>query len=226
MEYDEVARIRSPRGEVVLRARHDPEAPDGPHVLELRVNGVFVMDTMETSTEKELARVALAQVEQPRRVVVGGLGLGFTAHEVLGDHRVEQLVVVEIEDALVGWMRDGTIPHGPAFLADERLSVVTADIRVAFAEAMPDSYDLVLLDVDNGPGFLVYDDNAEVYRDGFLGSVRAALRPGGPVVVWSADRSVELAATLERVFGGAEELAYDVTLQGRAERYWLYLARR
>jgi spermidine synthase len=181
---------------------------------------------METSTEKELARVALAQVAQPRRVVVGGLGLGFTAHEVLGDHRVEQLVVVEIEDALVGWMRDGTIPHGPGFLADDRLSVVTADIRVAFAEAAADAYDLVLLDVDNGPGFLVYDDNAEVYRDDFLTTVRAALRAGGAAVVWSADRSAELAATLERVFGGVEELAYDVTLQGRDERYWLYLARR
>ena len=226
MEYDEVARTRSPRGEVVLRARHDPEAPDGPHVLELRVNGVFVMDTLETSTEKELARVALAQVEQPRRVVVGGLGLGFTAHEVLGDHRVEHLVVVEIEDALVGWMRDGTVPHGPGFLADDRLSVVTADIRVAFAEAAPDTYDLVLLDVDNGPGFLVYDDNAEVYGDEFLRTVRAALRAGGAAVVWSADRSAELAATLERVFGAVEELAYDVTLQGREERYWLYLARR
>ena len=226
MEYDEVARTRSPRGEVVLRARRDPEAPDGPHVLELRVNGVFVMDTLETSTEKELARVALAQVEQPSRVVVGGLGLGFTAHEVLGDHRVEQLVVVEIEDALVGWMRDGTVPHGPAFLADDRLHVVTADIRVAFAEAAPDTYDLVLLDVDNGPGFLVYDDNAEVYGDGFLTTVRTALRAGGAAVVWSADRSAELAATLERVFGTVEELPYDVTLQGREERYWLYLARR
>jgi spermidine synthase len=227
VEYVEVARVASPRGEVVLRERHDPDRPENaPVALELRVNGVFVMDTLETSTEKELARVALAQVEQPRRVVVGGLGLGFTLHEVLGDHRVEELVVVEIEDALVGWMRDGTIPHGPSFLADERLHVVTADIRVAFAETAPDRYDLVLLDVDNGPGFLVYDDNADVYRGDFLGTVRASLRDGGVLVVWSADRSDDLGTTLGQVFGNAEALPYEVSLQGRDERYWLYLARR
>ena len=64
--------------------------------------------------------------------------------------------VVEIEQALVDWMRDGTVPHGPALLADERVNVVVADIAVALAEARPASYDLVLLDVDNGPGYLVH----------------------------------------------------------------------
>src|SRR5512145_886224 len=156
VEYTEVARAESPRGEVVLRERRDPDAgPNAPAVLELRVNGVFVMDTVETSSEKGLATAALARVENPRAVLIGGLGLGFTVHEVLADARVEKLVVVEIEDALVRWMRDGTIPHGPAYLADERLSVITSDIRVAMAEASLASYDLVLLDVDNGPGFLV-----------------------------------------------------------------------
>src|SRR5512144_1472035 len=145
MEYTEVARAQSPRGEIVLRERRDPEAgPTAPVVLELRVNGVFVMDTFETSSEKGLASAALKQVGSPRNVLVGGLGLGFTVHEVLADHRVEKLVVVEIEDAIVQWMRDGTVPHGPSYLADERVSVVTADIRTAMAEATPTTYDLVL----------------------------------------------------------------------------------
>ena len=71
MEYDEVARAESERGEVVLRRRRDPDDPDGPVVLELRVNGVFVMDTVETSTERELAAAALAQVDEPRAVAGG-----------------------------------------------------------------------------------------------------------------------------------------------------------
>ncbi len=226
VEYVEVARAVSGRGELVLRRRHDPDRPEqAPEALELRVNGVFVMDTLETATEKELARVALAQVERPRAVLVGGLGLGFTLREVLGDHRVERLVVVEIEDALVRWMRDGTIPHGPEFLADERLHVVTADIRTALAEVVPASYDLVLLDVDNGPGFLVYDDNAEVYQDPFLRRAAASLRPGGALAVWSADASEELRTGLEAVFGNVVAVPYEVQLQGRDERYWLYLAR-
>ena len=128
------------------------------------MNGVFVMDSLETSTEEALATTALEQVAQPTAVVVAGLGLGYTAHAVLTDPRVERLAVVEIEEALVEWMRDGTVPHGPAFLADERVTVVTADIRQAVAEARPATYDLVLLDVDNGPGHLVHDANAAVYE--------------------------------------------------------------
>ena len=226
VEYTEVARAESPRGEIVLRERHDPEAgPNAPAVLELRVNGVFVMDTFETSSEKGLASAALKQVEHPRSVVVGGLGLGFTMHEVLADKRVERLVVVEIEDALVQWMRDGTVPHGPSYLADERVMVMTADIRTAMAEATPAAHDLVLLDVDNGPGFLVYDDNEAIYQGEFLRQVRDALRPGGACVVWSAEESPRLQAEMEAVFGNAAAVPYDVTLQSRDEHYWIYLSR-
>jgi spermidine synthase len=226
VEYAEVARAESPRGEIVLRERRDPDAgPNAPVVLELRVNGVFVMDTCETSSEKGLATVALKQVENPRNVVVGGLGLGFTAHEVLADKRVERLVVVEIEDCLVQWMRDGTVPHGPAYLADERLTVINADIRTAMAEATPDAYDLVLLDVDNGPGFLVYDDNAEIYQREFLEQTRRCLRPGGAVVIWSAAESPTLQREMQGVFGNTAAVPYDVALQSREEQYWVYLAR-
>lgn len=225
MEYTEVARAESPRGEIVLRERHDPEAgPNAPTVLELRVNGVFVMDTLETSSEKGLATAALKQVAEPRTVVIGGLGLGFTMHEVLADKRVERLVVVEIEDALVQWMRDGTVPHGPAYLADERVTVMTADIRTAMAEATPAAYDLVLLDVDNGPGFLVYDENEAIYQAEFLRQTKSCLRPGGAVVIWSAAESPRLHAELEEVFGNVVAVPFEVTLQSRDEHYWIYLA--
>ncbi len=151
-------------------------------------------------------------------------------HEVLADQRVERVAVVEIEDALVRWMRDGTVPHGPGFFADERLHVVIADIRMAMAEATPSAYDLVLLDVDNGPGYLVYDDNAEVYQEKFLAQVAAALRPGGTLVVWSADESPALADEMERAFGNVAPIPYDVTLAHEAghtrdETYWIYLSR-
>ena len=229
MEYVEVARASSgpPRhSEVVLRERRDPASPDGPVVLELRVNGVFVMDTLETGSEEALARIALSQVAEPRDVVVAGLGLGFTAHEVLRDRRVERVVVVEVEEALVGWLRDGTVPHGPALLADARLRVVTTDIQQAVAEAAPSSYDLVLLDVDNGPGNLVHQHNAEVYRAGFLAQLARLLRPGGAVAVWSAAEAPALADALTAVLGAATAVPHEVALQGRDERYWLYLAHR
>lgn len=222
MESVEIARAETDRGEVVLRERR---VGGGPASVELRVNGVFVMDNVEVSTERALAREALALVADPRAVVVGGLGLGFTMHEVLADSRVELCSVVEIEQALVDWMRDGTIPDGPALLADARVNVVVADVAVALAEARPATYDLVLLDVDNGPGNLVHAGNAALYEPPALGSARAALRPGGALVVWSSHEAPDLETAMREVFDEVEVRAHEVTLQERDEHYWLYVAR-
>jgi spermidine synthase len=220
MEYVEIARAESERGELVLRSRRAGSAAE---VLELRANGVFVMDTAETSSERALASAALELVDSPRTVLVGGLGLGFTMREVLADPRVERCTVVEIEQDLVDWMRNGTIPHGPAMLADERLTVVVNDVALAFAEAGEVTYDLVLLDVDNGPGYLVHDANALLYRTPFLRDVRRVTRQA--LVIWSAEAAPELESALGEVFDEVRALAYDVQLGRRAETYWLYVAR-
>ena len=111
-------------------------------------------------------------------MLIGGLGLGFTLQRVLADARVERAVVVEIEEPLIEWMRDGTVPHGPGILADARATVVNADIAMAIAEARS-TYDLVLLDVDNGPGYLVHEGNEAVYETEFLGRCRDLLAPAG-----------------------------------------------
>jgi spermidine synthase len=222
VEYVEIARAETDRGELVLRERRDTNAPS---VLELRANGVFVMDTLEVGTEQSLAQSALAQVADPRAVIVAGLGLGYTMHSVLADSRVQRCAVVEIEQALVDWMRNGTIPHGPMLLADERVHVVVADIAVALAEAAPASYDLFLLDVDNGPGSLVHAANAALYEESFLRSAQQVLRPGGALAIWSAAEAPELLKTLDDVFDSAEGHAHDVLLQDRDEQYWLYVAR-
>ncbi len=229
-EVVEVARAESERGEVVLRRRTSgstdgERSSAGADVIELRVNGVFVMDTVETRSEIELAAAALELVPDPRDVVVGGLGLGFTAQRVLADPRVERVTVVEIEESLVEWMRNGTIPHGPALLADERIKIVNADLLMAIAEARS-TYDLILLDVDNGPGYLVHEDNARVYEEAFLRRCGDLLNPGGALVIWSAAIAPELKTAMRTVFGTVDERAYDVLLQDRPETYYLYVARR
>jgi spermidine synthase len=211
-----VARATSERGELVLRRRDDD-------ILELRANGVFVMDTVETSTERALATRALDLHVRPAAVLVGGLGLGFTLAAVLEDARVEQVTVVEIEPALVGWMREGTVP-GRELLEDPRVTVRVGDVAAVLRDSAGSTYDLVLLDVDNGPGYLVHDANAGLYEAPALTQAMRVARPGGAVVVWSAARAPDLAATMERVFGRwrTEAVSYDVDLQGRAETYWLY----
>jgi spermidine synthase len=220
MQYVEIARAESPRGEIVLRERRDESTPT---VLELRVNGVFVMDTLETTTERALAQAALALVDRPKRVLVGGLGLGFTMHEVLADARVEACTVVEIEQSVVDWMRDGTVAHGPKMLADERVSVVVADVAVALAEAGESAYDLVLLDVDNGPGYLVHDANESLYQQPFLEAARRAT--AGVLAIWSAAEAPQLQAAMEAVFGNAVAEPYDGRLGDRDEQDWLIVSR-
>jgi spermidine synthase len=221
MEYVEIARAESPRGEVVLRERRDENTPT---IVELRVNGVFVMDTLETTSERALAGAALQLVARPTRVLVGGLGLGFTMHEVLADSRVQACTVVEIEQAVVDWMRDGTIAHGPQLLADERASVVVADVAVALAEAGEAAYDVVLLDVDNGPGHLVHDANDALYKEPFLEAARRATAQ--VLVIWSSAEAPQLEAEMATVFGNVLATPYDVRLGERDATYWLYSSRK
>jgi spermidine synthase len=219
VDHVEIARAESPRGEIVLRERREQNAPT---VLELRVNGVFVMDTLETTTERTLAGAALARLESPESVLVGGLGLGFTLREVLADTRVRSCTVVELEQAIVDWMRDGTIAHGPALLAEERVTVVVGDVAMALAEARESAYDLVLLDVDNGPGYLVHDANEALYKEPFLVAAHRATRQ--LLVIWSAAQAPQLEAELEAVFGNVEVVSHPVRLGDRDEHYWLYTA--
>ncbi|SEE18349.1 spermidine synthase [Ruania alba] len=213
-----VAERDSPRGPITLLRRG--------RVLELRVNGVFVMDTAETSTERALAEAALERAPHASSVLVGGLGLGFTAAEVLTDPRVDDLLVAEIEPAVVDWLRDGTVPHGPDLLADDRVHVEVQDVADVVSKSPAESLDLALLDVDNGPEYLVHAGNAELYGTSFLASARQVLRPGGVLVVWAANRATALLESLADVFGRAEEVPLPVRLQSRAEQYWLYLATR
>ena len=83
----------------------------------------------------------------------------------------------------------------------------------------------MLLDVDNGPGYLVHAANAALYQVPGLSAAHEALRPGGALVVWSADEAPALAAALREVFGDVDVQPHEVRLQERDEHYWLHVAR-
>ena len=129
--------------------------------LELRVNGVFVMDDQETSSEELLASAALEAVRRPDRVLVGGLGLGYTVRALLADSRLGQVMVAEIEPDLV--CLDARRP-GPV---DPRRSsgrlLWSATCGLSSRPPRRRRVDAILLDVDNGPDFLVYNENSAIY---------------------------------------------------------------
>ncbi len=163
---------------------------------------------------------------QPLHVVIGGLGLGFTLDEVLRDAAVTDVAVVEIEAVLIDWHRDGLITPTSEAFADPRVRIVVGDVAEVIETVAPASVDAVLLDVDNGPGYLVYDANAAVYRAPFLRACQRATKPGGVTAVWSSSPAPELSAVLADVFDGVEELAVPVLLGARETTYHLFLGRR
>lgn len=211
----------TPRGEIALRERR---APDGEVVHELVVAGVFAMDSGDTSTETRLAEESLSRTEAPGRVLVGGLGLGFTVWQVLKDRRVKHVDVVEIETDLVEWARLGLVPTLGLVARHPRVSVHAGDIApVLRGEATPAGpWDLVLLDVDNGPSFLVHEDNEQIYAPEALADALARVSPGGTLAIWAGRREPELLTTL-RSLAPTEEVVLDVEREGRRLEYALYL---
>lgn len=189
-----VDRVATPRGELVLRR-------DGNH-YEVVSNGVFLMDTRDGRSERLLVRAALDAHPDPRRLLIGGLGVGFTLAEAVGDPRLESITVVEIEPALVRW-HDGPLAGlSRDALADHRVSVVVADVSDHLRSGP--AYDVICLDVDNGPAWTVSDANAALYDDTGIRMLVERLGPEGALAVWSASAVPAYEDRLRRHFGRVE----------------------
>lgn len=182
----QLAEARAPDG-----ARLTLHAHDGHFVV--RADGQALMHSALPESEERLGELA-AEAAQPRqaaRVLVGGLGLGFTLRRVLAglgrDARVE---VAELVPELVAWNRDFLRELHGACLDDPRVAVRLGDVGAALGR---EKWDVIALDVDNGPAALVRAGNAGLYDERGVARLAAALRPGGTLLVWSAgpDRAFE-----------------------------------
>ncbi|MFI2289102.1 spermidine synthase [Streptomyces niveus] len=195
-----------PYGEVVLRRRPGAREGDG-DVFEIIANGTFLMDTSDGRSERLLIDAAQAALAPDRRdglpsVLIGGLGVGFSLAHAAADDRWGRIVVVEREQAVIDWHHGGPLARiSGAALGDPRTVILHTDlvayIRTEAAEADTaegarepfDRYDALCLDIDNGPGWTVTDENANLYTPGGLAACRARLNPGGVLAVWSAQPS-------------------------------------
>ena len=159
---------------------------DGSYAI--RVDGIPLMSTRQHASEQDLAHLACAHLRAtPRaRVLIGGLGFGFTlraALEVLaGDAAV---VVAEILGAVIAWNRDPALPLAAGCLSDPRVTLVERDVGEVIRQARG-SFDAIILDVDNGPSALSAAGNRGLYDLAGLRHALAALRPPGCVAFWSA----------------------------------------
>lgn len=205
----ELGRALTPEGEIALRRRGD--------VDELIVNGVFAMDSAEVTSERALADAA---GDRPGSVVVGGLGLGFTAARLLANGAAI-VHVVELARPLIDWAMAGVTQQLELVAHDPRVRLHHGDI-VEWLPRRAETFDAILLDVDNGPGFLIHDQNARVYAADWLTEAADRLNPGGVLAIWSESPERELAATLEAL-GTVTERLIGVERAGRRFDYALYL---
>jgi spermidine synthase len=187
-----VERVVTPRGELVLRRAQAQ--------YEIIHNGVFLMDTRNGASERLLVRAALDACPQPRvRILIGGLGVGFSLDEALRHPAVTEVVVIEVEEAIIRWHATHFGAHASTALQDPRTRLVNADLTAWLVDGA-DQFDAICLDVDNGPDWTVAAGNAALYTEEGLSLLRRRLVPGGVLAVWSAMAAPAFEAALRQHF--------------------------
>ncbi|MDB6079876.1 MAG: spermidine synthase [Akkermansiaceae bacterium] len=189
-----LAETRTPDGYPMILLEHDGE-------FFLKVNGVQLMSTTATASEQQMADLAYQVLSShpPGRVLIGGLGFGFTLRRVMElGGAATQVLVAELMPEILAWNRTHLHAINGHFLDDPKVEVRLEDVAVLLKTAATPPFDVILLDVDNGPDALVAKRNDGLYgRRGFQ-IIRAALSKKGVVVFWSANPDRAFADSLER----------------------------
>ncbi|HEY1582841.1 MAG TPA: hypothetical protein VGF73_07075 [Chthoniobacterales bacterium] len=181
-------------GELSLRRRRVLSL-GGMEIFEVKLGEAFLMSSLFHEVEEALAHLALGELKDKSwDVVVGGLGLGYTAAAALEHGEVASLLIVDALPAVIEWHQRGLVPLGAKLIGDRRCRMVPADF---FASARSvEGFDpehpgrlfhAVLLDIDHSPRHLLHPANAEFYQPDGLRSLGAHLRPGGVFALWSDD---------------------------------------
>ncbi len=223
----------TPMGELTLRRRRDPLLDLD--VYEVKLGEEFLMSSLFTVAETALARLGLAACDEPGDVLVGGLGLGFTALAVLEDVRVRAVRVVEAFQAVITWHEQALIPPAEGLVSDHRTSLVHGDFfAMAASEDGFDrdhpgrAFDVILLDVDHSPRHLLHPAHASFYTADGLWALRTFLRPTGAFALWSDDPPDEyFLPVLREVFADATAsvVAFENPLTGGTSANTVYVAR-
>lgn len=224
----------TPIGALSLRRRRDPALDV--EVYEIKLGDEFLMSSLFTASEIALADLGLAGLSGTGlSVVVGGLGLGYTARAVLEHEAVGSMIVVEMLDAVVDWHEQGLLPLGPELTADPRCRFVREDFFAlaasdeGFDPAAPERrFHAILVDIDHAPDALLDARSASFYTAEGLRRLAAHLHPGGVFALWSnAGTDDAFTERLRTVFAEAraEPVTFHNPLQDKPFTQTVYLAR-
>lgn len=234
-------------GEITLRRRRIPAIGDQ-DIYEVKLGEEFLMSSMFVDAEVALADIGLQATEgEDLSVVVGGLGLGYTAVAALRDERVAELLVVEYLEPVIGWHQRELVPLGKDLNADPRSRYVHGsffDLAVADAGADPEAgpgqggfdpaapgkrFDAILLDIDHSPRALLHDASASFYTAGNLRLMARQLKPRGVFAMWSNEGEDDgFMAVLNDVFAdvACHVVSFFNPFQNRESFNTVYIARK
>jgi SAM-dependent methyltransferase len=217
--FEELARAHTPLGEIVLRRRIEPVSQRD--IVEVILAGAGLMSSLFTHDEEQTAQLGLDAMNIVAReivpgiaidVLVGGLGLGYTARTVLDDARVRSLHVIDALDVVIDWHRRHLVPLGAGLTADPRCTLVHGDFFALAAgdapmitDSAPTQFDAIFVDIDHSPRHLLSPSHEWFYTPDGLRQFVRHLRPGGVFSLWSNDPpDAEFLAALRTSFASAE----------------------
>ena len=208
MKIEELAYHKTPLGELMLRRRTETLLQNK-EVFEVKLGEEFLMSSLFTEGEKQLSHLGLAGLEGELDVVVGGLGLGYTAAAALENKMVRSLLVIDLFQEVIDWHRNKLVPMGEILSEDKRCELRQGDFfelaRTGFDIFDNErKFDAVLLDIDHSPEHFLDEKNESFYGAEGLNSLRKQIKDGGAFALWSNDPPDEkFTEHLESVFGTA-----------------------
>lgn len=215
-----LATCRTPDGAQMVLQEHDGH-------YYLKVGGVQLMSTTASSSEQLMAEIACAQLPANPRILIGGLGFGFTLRRVLDlcpSHAVVD--VAELLPEVIAWNREFLTAVNGLLVDDPRVTIHVRDVAALIEQCGKQRYHAILLDVDNSPDPLVQKGNAKLYNRGGIARTHAALHPGGRVIFWSANPDKDFARSLERVFKRVECIGAKAYPKAKRFTHTLFVADR
>jgi spermidine synthase len=216
-----LATARTPDGHPMVLLEHDGE-------YFLKVNGVQLMSTTATASEQQMADLAYGALPShpPGRVLIGGLGFGFTLRRVMElGGAASEVLVAELMPEILEWNRTHLHGVNGHLLENPKVEVRLADVADLLRSAAANPFDIILLDVDNGPDALVAKQNDHLYsRRGFQ-TVRSALAKKGVVVFWSANPDRAFAAGLEKSGFEVQSIGAKAYPKAKKFAHTLFVAR-
>ncbi len=217
---ERLGEARTPDGTVIALYRHD-----GAYLI--RADGVELMSTRRHLSEDRLAELACAPITDTvgARVLIGGLGLGFTLRAALRQLRSDaEVVVVELVPEVIAWNADPRYDLSASAMSDPRVRVVQDDVSNVLREHTG-GFDAIMLDTDNGPDGMLMSENARLYARHGIGITIAALRAGGSIVYWSVGDDPKFVRALRG--SGLDVEAHSVRAHDTSgPMHTLYVARR